>query len=234
VKNPGRFAGLVYLLVSIPGVFALIYVPHKLIVHGNATATAVNIATNETLYRAGIACNVFCEILFVGVAFLLYDLFKNVNRRQALFMFWLIAISLPIAMLNELNAIAALLLVRGPAFLAVFDQPQREALAMLFLNLHSQGFGITSIFWGLWLFPLGLLVYRSGFLPRILGILLIANCLSYVVNSFTSLVLPVYADRVARWMTPLSFGELIFMLWILTMGTKPNRVTDPTAAAPAG
>jgi len=228
VKNPGRFAGLVYLLVSIPGVFALIYVPHKLIVHGNATATAANIMASETLFRAGIACNLICEIFFVGVAFLLYDLLKSVNRRQALFMFWLIAISLPIALLNELNSIAALILVREPAFLSVFDKPQREAMAMLFLNLHSQGFGIASIFWGLWLFPLGLLVYRSGFLPRILGILLIANCFSYVVNSFTSLVLPNYADRVDRWMMPLSFGELIFMFWLLIMGAKPKPTEQPS------
>jgi len=227
VKNPGRFVGLVYLLVSIPGVFALIYVPHKLIVHGNATATATNIAASETLFRAGIACNLLGEILFVGVAFLLYDLLKSVNRRHALFMFWLIAISLPIALFNELNAIAALLLVHGPDFLAVFDKAQREAMAMLFLNLHSQGFGIVSIFWGLWLFPLGLLVYRSGFLPRILGVLLMANCLSYVVNSFASLVLPQYATTVDKWMMPLSFGELLFMLWLLIMGTKPKLSAEP-------
>jgi hypothetical protein len=227
IRNPGRFVGLVYLLVSIPGVFALIYVPHKLIVHGNPTGTAANIAASERLFRAGIACNLISEIFFVGVAFLLYDLFKAVNRRHALFMFWLIAISLPLALLNELNAIAALILVRGADFLSVFDKPQRDALAMLFLNLHSQGFGITSIFWGLWLFPLGLLVYRSGFLPRILGVLLIANCFTYVVNSFSSLLLPNYAAMIGRWMMPFTFGELLFMFWLLIMGAKPKLSAEP-------
>ena len=228
VKNPGRFVGLVYLLVSIPGVFALIYVPHKLIVHGNPTGTAANIAASETLFRAGIACNLISEIFFVGVAFLLYYLFKTVNRRDALFMFWLIAISLPIALLNELNAIAALILVRGADFLSVFDKPQRDALAMLFLNLHSQGFGIAEIFWGLWLFPLGLLVYRSGFLPRILGVLLIANCFTYVVDSFSSLLLPNCAAMIGRWMMPFTFGELLFMFWLLIMGAKPKLLPAAT------
>jgi hypothetical protein len=227
IRNPGRFAGLVYLLVSIPGAFALIYVPHKLIVHENATATAANITTSETLFRAGIACNLLSEILFVGVAFLLYDLLKAVNRRQALFMFWLIAISLPLALLNELNAIAALVLVRGADFLSVFDQPQRDALAMLFLNLHSKGFLIAEIFWGLWLFPLGLLVYHSKFIPRILGVLLIVNCFTYVINSFATLILPNYTDIISRWMMPFTFGELLFMFWILIMGASPKLSAEP-------
>jgi hypothetical protein len=167
-KNPGRFAGLLYLLASIPGVFALIYVPSKLIVHGNATATAHNIAASETLFRLGIATDLICQAGFIFVALALYDLLKGVNQRHASVMVILIVVSIPIAFLNELNAIAALFLVRGADFLSLFDEPQRDALAMLFLNLHGHGFDVAGIFWGLWLFPLGLLVYRSGFLPRIL------------------------------------------------------------------
>ena len=132
--------------------------------------------------------------------------------------------------LNELNAIAALILVRGADFLSIFDKAQRDALAMLFLNLHSHGFGITGIFWGLWLVPLGLLVYRSGFLPRVLGVLLMANCFSYVVNSFTYLILPQYAAIVGRWMMPLGFGELLFMFWLLIMGAKPKQLAGAEAA----
>ena len=221
-KNPGRFAGLIYVLVSIPGFFALIYVPGKLIVHGNATATSANIAAHETLFRLGITSNIICQILFMGVALLLYDLLKGVNRRQAAVMLTLIVLPVPIALLNELNAVAALTLVRGADFLAIFDKPQRDAMAMFFLNLHSRGFDIAGIFWGLWLFPLGLLVYRSGFIPRILGVLLIANSFTYPINSFTSLVLPQYEAIVSRWTMPLTFGELIFMFWLLIMGAKPK------------
>jgi len=226
IRNPGRLVGLIYLLVSLPGVFALLYVPGKLIVRGNATATAINIGRYETLFRAGITAQIVSQILFIGVALALYDLFKQVNRRHALMMSWLIAISAPIAWLNELNSIAALTLVHGADFLSVFDKPQREALAMLFLNLHREGLGIASIFWGLWLFPLGVLVYRSGFVPHILGALLIANGCSYVIISFTSLLLPQYAAIVGRWMSPLQFGELIFMFWLLIVGAKPKAIVD--------
>jgi hypothetical protein len=229
-RNPGRFAGLLYLLASIPGVFALIYVPSKLIVHGNATATAHNIAASELLFRLGIAANLIGQAGFIFVALALYDLLKGVNQRRALLMVTLIVVSIPIAFLNELNAIAALVLVRGADFLSLFDRPQRDALAMLFLNLHGRGFDVAGIFWGLWLFPLGLLVYRSSFLPRILGIVLMVNCFAYPVNSFTSLVLPQYEGIVSQWTSPLQFGELVFMLWLLIMGAKPKPLPEPAVA----
>jgi len=221
-KNPGRFAGLLYVLVAIPGVLALIYVPSKLIVHGNATATASNIAAHETLFRLGIASNLISQAGFIFVALALYDLLKGVNQRHALLMVTLIVVAIPIAFLNELNAIAALVLVRGADFLSIFEKPQRDALAMLFLNLHSYGFDVAAIFWGLWLFPLALLVYRSGFLPSILGVVLILNGFTYPINSFMSLLLPQYEHIVSRWMMPLSFGELLFMFWLLVMGAKPK------------
>jgi hypothetical protein len=232
--NPGRFAGLLYVLISIPGIFALIYVPGKLIVHGNATATASNIAAHETLFRLGIAANLISQILFMWVALALYDLLKGVNRRQAALMLTLIVVPVPIVLLNELNAIAALILVRGADFLSIFEKPQRDSLAMLFLNLHSYGFDITAIFWGLWLFPLGLLVYRSGFIPRLLGVLLMLNSFTFPVNSFTSLLLPQYENIVSRWMKPLSFAELLFMFWLLIMGAKPKPLPGPASPAVAG
>jgi hypothetical protein len=231
-KNPGRFAGLLYALISIPGAYALIYVPSKLIVDGNATATANNIAASETLFRLGIEAQLISQILFMWVALALYDLLKGVNRRHASVMLTLIVVSIPIALLNELNSIAALILVRGADFLSVFDKPQRDALAMLFLNLHDHGFGVAAIFWGLWLFPLGLLVYRSGFFPRVLGVLLMANCFTYLVNSFTSLLMPHYEAIVSRWMMPFQFGELVFMFWLLIIGAKPPALAV-AASAPA-
>jgi hypothetical protein len=230
-RNPGRFAGLLYVLMSIPGFFALMYVPGKLIVHGNATVTANNIAASETLFRLGIVANLISQAGFIFVALALYDLLKGVNHRQAVLMVTLIVVSIPIAFLNELNAIAALVLVRGPDFLSIFEKPQREAMAMLFLNLHSHGFDVAAIFWGLWLFPLGLLVYRSSFLPRVLGVLLILNGFTYPANSFTSLLLPQYEHIVSRWMMPLGFGELVFMFWLLIKGANPEPLAGPSSAA---
>ena len=223
-RNPGRFAGLLYVLMSIPGFFALIYVPSKLIVHGNATATASNIAASETLFRLGIACNLIGQAGFIFVALALYDLLKGVHQRRASLMLGLIVVSIPIALLNELNAIAALTLVRGADFLSVVEKPQRDALAMLFLNLHGYGFDVAGIFWGLWLFPLGWLVYRSGFIPRFLGVLVMLNGFTYPVNSFTSLLLPQYEHIVSRWMMPFGFGELALMFWLLIMGSNPKPV----------
>jgi Domain of unknown function (DUF4386) len=225
VRNPGRFAGLLYVLISIPGFFAILYVPSKLIVHGDATATAGNIAAHEMLFRLGIACSLIGQAGFIFVALALYDLLKGVNPRQALMMLTLILVGAPIAMLNELNAIAALVLVQGASFLSVFDKAQRDALAMLFLNLHGYGFDVAGIVWGLWLFPLGLLVYRSGFIPRIFGVLLMLNTVTFPVNSLVWFVLPEYAHRVSQWMKPLGFGELVFMFWLLIMGAKSKEVT---------
>ncbi len=145
-KNPGRFAGLLYILMSIPGFFAMVYVPSKLIVHGNATATANNISASETLFRLGIAAQLIGMAGFIFVALALYDLLKGVNRRHASLMVTLIVVSVPIVFVNELNSIAALVLVRGADFLSIFEKPQRDALAMLFLNLHSHGFDVAAIF----------------------------------------------------------------------------------------
>jgi hypothetical protein len=225
-KNPGRLAGLLYVLASIPGFFALAYVPGKLIVHGNATATANNIASSETLFRFGIVADLIGQALFVFVALALYDLLKSVNQRWAALMVIFILLAIPIAFLNEVNAIAALVLVRGGEFLSVFDKPQRDALAMLFLKLHGGGFEIAEIFWGLWLFPLGLLVYRSRFIPRVLGILLVLACFAYVADSFTSLLLPSYETIVSRWVSPLMLAEVVFMLWLLIIGATPRPLSE--------
>jgi len=232
--NPGRWAGFLYVVASIPGFFALAYVPGKLFVHGNATATAYNIAAHETLFRLGIAADLVSQALFIFVALALYDLLKGVNREQALSMLILILVAIPIAFLNEVNSIATLILVRGADFLSVFDKPQRDALARLFLNLRGGGFDVAGIFWGLWLFPLGMLVYRSRFLPRFLGILLMIGTFAYLANSFTSLIAPRYEAAVSRWMNPVQAVEVVFMLWLLIMGARPQAVTMPVSATAGG
>ena|SRR3984893_5496389 len=220
-RNPGRFAGLLYIVISIPGVFAMMYVPSKLIVHANAAATASNIAARETLFRLGIAGQLISQTGFIFVALALYALLKGVNRQHASLMVTLIVVSIPIAFLNELNSIAALLLVRGADFLSIFDQPQRESLAMLFLNLHFEGLVIDEIFWGLWLLPLALLVYRSRFLPRFLGVWLALSGLAWVLLSLTGILSPQYYDNVFTYTQPAVFGELVFMFWLLIKGAKP-------------
>jgi hypothetical protein len=220
-KNPGRFAGLLYVLTSIVGFFAMGYVPGKLIVHGDAMATSNNIGNSEMLFRLGIAGGLIGQTGFIFVALALYDLLKGVNRRQAWLMVILIVVSITIAFVNELNSIAALLLVRGADFLSVIEKPQREALAMLFLKLHVQGFVLAEMFWGLWLFPLGLLVYRSRFLPRFLGFWLGLAGIAWVIESLTGILWPLYLDKVDHYLQPAIIGEIVFMLWLLIKGAKP-------------
>jgi Domain of unknown function (DUF4386) len=119
------------------------------------------------------------------------------------------------------NEIAALALLRGADFLSVFDQPQRQALAMQFLNLHGEGFVVAGIFWGLWLFPFGILLFKSGFLPRLLGVLLIAACFGYLADSLTSLLLPSYEHVVSQIADiPLTLGEPAIILWLLIRGAR--------------
>jgi len=226
-KNPGRFAGLLYVLTSIVGFFAMGYVPSKLIVHGNAAATASNIAASETLFRLGIAAGLIGQAAFIFVALALYDLLQGVSRRHASLMVILIVVSIPIALVNELNSIAALVLVRGES---VFERPQRDALAMLFLNLHHHGFVVAEIFWGLWLFPLGLLVYRSRFLPRFLGVWLALAGIAWVLLSLTGILMPQYQNKVDAYSQPAFIGEIVFMLWLAIKGAQPPALDATTSS----
>jgi hypothetical protein len=132
----------------------------------------------------------------------------------------LVLVSVAISFVNVLNSIAALTLFRGTDYLAALGKPQRDALGMLFLALHRQGVGVVGIFWGLWLFPFGVLVIRSGFLPRLLGVLLILNCVGYVAASLTTLLLPSYASVASRVVMPTLLGELWIMLWLLIRGAR--------------
>ena len=215
-----RVAGAIYLLMVFTAPFSLIYVPSKLFVRGNATATANNILAHETLFRLGIVADLITSIIFIFVVMALYRLLSGVNTTHASHMVVLALVSAAVGFMNVLNNIAALTLFRGADFLAVLEKPQRDALAMLFLRLHGQGIVINEIFWGLWLLPFGILVMRSGFLPRILGVLLIINCFAYLAVSLTELLLPGYASVVNRFAIIPETGELWIMLWLLIKGAK--------------
>jgi len=219
-KKQARVAGLLYLLASIIGFFCLAYVPGKLIVSGDATATANRIRASETLLRLGIASELIAFTIFIFVVLALYRLFEAVSEKHAVAMATLLLISIPISLLNLLNEIAALVLVSGASFLSAFEKGQLDALAYLFLRLHGQGFIVAQIFWGLWLFPFGILVIRSGFIPRFLGYLLFIAASGYLASSFTSLLLPSYRHLVDQFAMVLEAGELPIIFWLLIWGAK--------------
>jgi hypothetical protein len=211
---------LLYLLASIIGFFCLAYVPGKLIVSGDATATANHIRASKTLLRFGIASELIAFTIFIFVVLALYRLFKAVSEKHAVAMATLLLISIPISLLNLLNEIAALVLVSGASFLSAFEKGQLDALAYMFLRLHGQGLIVAQIFWGLWLFPFGILVIRSGFIPRFLGYLLFIAASGYLASSFTSLLLPSYRHLVDQFAMVLEAGELPIIFWLLIWGAK--------------
>ena len=208
----GRIAGAVYLSMVITGPFSLIYVPSKLIVHGNATATAANILAHATMFRFGIVAGLFGQIIFICLAVALYRLLGDVDKIWARMMFGFVLVAAAVGFVIELNNLGALILFRGGEFLSVFDKAQLDALGMLFIRLHGQGNMIAEIFWGLWLFPFGLLVFRSGFLPRWIGVWLMINCFGYLVLFITALFFAAYNDMAFLYLQPVLFGELAIML----------------------
>ncbi len=220
IKKTARIAGAIYLSMVVTGPFSLIYVPNKLIVRGNAAATADNILAHETIFRLAILADLVGSVIFICLAIALYRLLSGASKTWAGLMVAFVLVSAAVGFLNTLNDIAALTLFRGADFLAVFDKPQRDALGMLFVRLHSQGILINEMFWGLWLFPFGLLVFRSGFLPRFIGVWLMINCFGYVALSVTALFFPTYYEAAFKWAQPLLFGELAIMLWLLIKGAK--------------
>jgi hypothetical protein len=208
------------------------YVPNKLIVHGNPVTTVNNIAAHEMLFRFGIAGQFISQAAFIFVALALYKLLEGVNRRHASLMVILIVVSVPIALVNEVNSLAALALVRGADFLSIVEKPQRDAFAMLFINMHGRGLVVAELFWGLWLFPLALLVYRSRFLPRFLGVWLALAGAAWVILSLVSILLPQYQNKVYTYTQPAVLGEIALMLWLLIKGAKPPVLAAAASAAP--
>src|SRR5437773_5924057 len=220
LKKAARIAGAIYLSMVVTGPFSLIYVPSKLIVHGNAAATSDNILAHETMFRLSILADLVGQVIFICLAIALYRLLSGVNKTWAGLMVAFVLVSAAVGFLNTLNDIAALTLFRGADFLAVFDKPQRDALGMLFIRLHTQGIFIDDMFWALSLSPFGLLVFSSRFLPRFIGGWLMVNCFGYVILSVIALFLPTYYGAAFNWSQPVLFGELAIMLWLLIKGAK--------------
>ena len=221
LKKTTRFAGLLYFIWIITGLYGLLYLPSQTIVQGDAVATANKILSNEFLFRTGIINDIISNALWVFLVLVLYRLFKQVNERQAKLMVALVIVQIPALFIMEAFNITSLMIFKGE-ILKTFELSQRQDLAMLFLKINDYGVLILEMFWGLWLFPLAILVYRSRFLPRFLGVWLVITGIFYVVLSFTSIMLPQYKDMVlnSAFALPAEVGEVALMLWLLIMGAK--------------
>ncbi len=213
-----RIAGFLYLTMVPLGFFG-IYGHSMLYVPGDAAATVHNIMASASLFRLSIMSALIVQIVNILLVLVLYKLLKPVSKNYAVLMVILFLVSVPITMLNELNQFAALLLLSGTDYLSIVEVDLLHAQVMLFLDLHEHGIYISSLFWGLWLFPMGYLVFKSGFLPKILGILLFIGCFGYLIDFVTFFFFPSFEPIVLYTF----WGELLLALWLLIKGVNVEQ-----------
>ncbi len=223
-KKTARIAGLLYLIWIITGLYSIFYVPSHTIVQGDAVATANKILANEFIFRTGIINDLISITIGIFLLMVLYRLFKQVNERQAKLLVALVIVQIPVVFIMDAFNITSLMIFKGE-ILKTFELSQRQDLAMLFLKINDYGTLTLAMFWGLWVFPLAILVYKSRFLPRFLGVWLFIDGFALLVLSFTGLLLPQYKDIVSKIAFPAMLGEVAFMLWLLIMGAKNNIPT---------
>jgi hypothetical protein len=208
LKKTARGAGILYIIMDVFMIFSGMVVDPKIYVSGDAVATASNIL-GYTLY------------LFLVLA--LYELFKSVDKGQARLMVILVVAGVSVAFLNTLNQYVPILLLSGAGHLSVFNLSQLQTLAMVFLDIFNHGVIIAQIFWGLWLIPLGLLVYKSGFIPKVLGVLLIVGCFGQLIEFLSIFLFPGYSTILTPIAQTAMIGELPIFLWLLIKGVKKDQ-----------
>lgn len=224
-KKLARIAGLLYTGVVLTGIFSLMYVPSRLIVWDNASLTFQQISTSESLFRLWIAGGLLCYTLFLFLPLVLYRLLQPVNENYARLMVLLAIMSVPVFFLNVQNEFNILSLISNTNNHTGFSPEQIQLQVMLYLLQFDNGMRIVHIFSGLWLFPFGYLVFKSGFLPKILGVLLMVGCLGYLVNFLGNTLIPDYAKfGISSYISlPASIGEIGICLWLLIAGVKNKK-----------
>jgi hypothetical protein len=219
-KKRARVAGFLYFILAITGAYGIMYVPSSIIVLNDSAATASNIIANEFLFRTGVFSNLVCQTTFIFLALALYDLFKKVSEQLAKMMVALVTVSVPIAFLIIFNQLLILITLKE-GFMTSFDAVQQQSMAMIFLKMYNQGNVVIGIFWGLWLIPFGLLAYRSGFIHKIVGVLLVMGGISYVVDASVFVLVPAFHSTTATLVSIFgSVSELSAVLWLLIIGVR--------------
>ena len=227
VKRTARLTGLLYLIWVISGVYGVFILPKHTMVPGNAAATADKILANEFLFRTGIINDIISGTMWVLIAMLLYRLFREVNGRQARLLVALVIVQVPVLFFTEALNAASLMIFKGE-LLKSFAVAQRQDLAMLFFKIGDYSSMVQETFWGLWLLPFGRLVYKSMFIPRILGVFLILNGIAYIIPSFASILFPGSTAAINKFAFPFwILGEISIMLWLLIKGAN---TAQPEAA----
>lgn len=218
-KNTARIAGFLYLLQIPFGTFGIMYIPKFLVSQGSVSTTISNILANEFLYKLSIVSAILCALITVGTAIFIYIALKLVNIfwAKAIVLFALLAA--PISILNELNNIAVLILIKNHEINSGLSVNEIQSLVLLFLRLHEYGMQLIGIFFGLWLLPMGYLVIKSNYIPKLIGILLLLTCLGYLFDFLTFLF---FADFKIVLSEYTWLGEVLMVLWLLVRGRVPD------------
>ena len=226
-----RIAGLLYLIVIVGGIFAEILVRGRLVVQGDATATAHNIVGHELLYRLGFAAEIFYCACNVPLILIFYDLFKVVSRNVALLVVFFSLVGTAIESVSLLAHFAPLVLLGGGRYLSAFRVEQLQAAAYLSLQLFEYGFAICLVFFAFYCLSFGYLIFRSTFFPRIIGVLLVIQGLLYLTNSVANFLAPGIAARVFPHLAASAVAEISLCLWLLVVGVNAQPWKEQASAA---
>lgn len=221
-RKLSRIAGFIYLIIVITGMFSLAYVPNQLFDWNSPSKTFDNISHNESLFRYSIASSVLCYLAFILLPIFLYQLLEPVNKFYARIMAILAIVSVPISMMNLTHKYSILSLIQDARQNNALDVGEMYKQIMFHLNQYDNGIFIATLFWGLWLFPFGYLVYKSGFLPKFLGVLLMLGCLAYMFSFFGNTLVANYTSiGFGKYLSFLpAIGEIGTCLWLLIIGAR--------------
>ena len=224
-NKTARTAGLLYLVTVVTGIFSLIYVPSHITVHGDAASTVRNIVASESLFRLGIAVGAIGYVAFLVLPLALYGLLSQVNKNIAVLMVAFGIACVPMEFVALAHRLDILSLLTGDNYQQVFPAEQQNERVMSLLDAYDNAIFISEIFWGLWLLPLGYLVFKSGFLPKFLGALLMLGCFSYLITYFGAMLFP-HTTIPSFVMWPATFGEIGICLWLVIAGAR-KRLWGP-------
>ncbi|MGB8489462.1 MAG: DUF4386 domain-containing protein [Bacteroidales bacterium] len=222
-KYTAKLAGILYLLWILLSLYGMFFIPSQISTKGDSSSIAKNILSHEFIFRTSILTDILTSTVWLFMVSVLYRLFKSINEHQAKLLVLLVIVQIPTVFVMEALNFASLKIFKGE-LLNAFELSQRLDLAILFHKMNGYGLLMQELFWGLWLFPLAILVYKSGFLPRFLGIWLLLNGIAYIILSCFDLLLPQFRDIVFKIGFPCFLGEIVFMLWLLIKGAKPSQV----------
>jgi hypothetical protein len=210
-------------MTIILGVFTELFVRGALVVPDNARATATNILAHESLYRLGLAAALVMLMCYIAVTHLFYDLFKPAGRRLSLLAAFISLVGIAVLAANSLNHLSPLVFLGGAPYLRAFETNQLQALVLVALRMHTRGYLISGVFFGVYMILLVYLIFSSGFLPRILGFLMAAGGFCFLTNSFVVFLSPGLAARLPDIGMLGGIAKLALSLWLMAMGVNVRK-----------